>query len=628
MSQFLPTLKRYFGYTEFRPLQAEIMQSFYDGQDTVVLMPTGGGKSLCYQLPSLHLAGMTIVISPLISLMKDQVDALNASGIAATFLNSSVEGTELRRLMDAARKGEYKLVYMAPERVVLSGIDDWLRACNITALAIDEAHCISAWGHDFRPDYRNLKRLRQTLPDVPVMALTATATPRVRKDIITELELASPQVFVSSFYRDNLHIRVVPKQNELQKILTLLTTHADESCIIYCFSRKNTEELATLLQAQGVAAGAYHAGLEADQRSQVQDDFIHDRVKVVCATTAFGMGIDKANVRLVIHRSFPKTLEGYYQEIGRAGRDGLPSECVLLYSAADKIKLDYFLRQMSDETERKKEAAHIRAVMQYAESRQCRWLQLLRYFGEEATITSCGTCDVCQAATDTVDATELTQKILSTILKTGERFGKTHILKVVHGSKEQKILDRGHETLSVWGIAKDTPTTVLNEVFMQLLARGFIKQNDGEYPTFCVTPAGKQFLIKKATIQLPRVATDLPSLHPSPTTRRRDERTPNQQTAARDRQQAAMSDYETDHACFAVLRTLRKHIADEKGIPAFAVFTDATLNHLAAHKPQTKAAFAATPGVGAKKLETYANVFMEAIREYIKPSNVPDERKR
>ena len=617
MSQFLPTLKRYFGYTEFRPLQAESMQSFYDGKDTVVLMPTGGGKSLCYQLPSLHLTGMTIVISPLISLMKDQVDALNAIGITATFLNSSVAATELRRRMDAATKGEYKLIYMAPERVALSGIDDWLRASSITALAIDEAHCISAWGHDFRPDYRNLKRLRQTLASVPVMALTATATPRVRADIIAELELVSPQIFVSSFYRDNLHIRVVPKQNELQKVLALLSNHVNASCIIYCFSRKNTEELADLLRARGLAAGAYHAGLEADQRSQVQDDFINDRVKVVCATTAFGMGIDKANVRLVIHRSFPKTLEGYYQEIGRAGRDGLPSECVLLYSAGDKTKLDYFLRQMSDETERKKEADHIRTVMQYAESRQCRWQQLLRYFGEEATIDSCGTCDVCQASTDTVDATEFTQKILSTILKTGERFGKTHVLKVVRGSKEQKILDRGHEFLSVWGVAKDTPTAVLNEVFMQLVAHGFIKQNDGEYPTFCVTPAGKQFLIKKATIQLPRMATDMPSLSPPPTTHKRDERTPNQPKAARQRRQPVVPDSETDQECFAVLRTLRKQIADEKGIPAFAVFTDATLNHLAAHKPQTRAAFAATPGVGAKKLETYADVFMEAIREYI-----------
>jgi len=616
MSPYLETLKKHFGYTSFRPLQEDVIHEFCQKRDTVVLMPTGGGKSLCYQLPALVFEGMTIVISPLISLMKDQVDALTANGVSATFLNSSVDRHELRQRMEKASVGKYNLIYMAPERLSVPGIHDWLRTCNITALAIDEAHCISQWGHDFRPDYRNLKSFRQSFPLIPIIALTATATPQVKDDIISELNLSSPKTFVSSFYRENLHIKVIPKKNELKKIVALLSKHQGESCIVYCFSRKDTEALATLLQEEGFSAGAYHAGLESSKRSQMQDNFIHDRIHVIAATTAFGMGIDKPDVRLVIHRTFPKTLEGYYQEIGRAGRDGLPSECVMLYSAGDKIKLDYFLGMVSDEAERQKELKNILEVMGYAESRTCRWVSLIKYFGETPTISSCATCDVCKSQDDTVDATEITQKMLSGIIKTDNRFGKAHVLKVLRGSKEQKILERSHDSLSVWGIAKDIPESVLSEVFMQLIAHGFIQRNDGEYPTFFVTNSGKKFLTKKETLELPRVQEEMLVTEVDPVSSHKS-------TASNKKKKSRIKKAVlTDEKCFVELKLLRKKLADERGVPAFIIFGDASLHDMSYKKPQTTKEFQDITGVGEKKLTEYGEVFMKAIGEY--KENNPD----
>ncbi len=613
MSRLLETLKNNFGYTSFRPLQQDVIEVFCERQDTVVLMPTGGGKSLCYQLPALIFDGVTIVISPLISLMKDQVDALTANGIPTTFLNSSVDGEELSARMRDATRGKYRLLYMAPERLSLPGVDAWLRMCNVSAIAIDEAHCISQWGHDFRPEYRNLSSFRSTFPTIPIIALTATATPKVRDDIIAQLHLREPRVFVSSFYRDNLHIRVLPKKDEIVKIISLLSAQKGNSCIVYCFSRKDTESLAETLRARGFSASAYHAGLEPAKRSQVQDDFIHDRVNIIAATTAFGMGIDKPDVRLVIHRTFPQTLEGYYQEIGRAGRDGLPSDCVMLYSAGDKIKLDYFLDQVSDEGERAKGLEQIREVMEYAESRRCRWVHLIRYFGEDPRITTCGSCDVCTQAHDTVDATEVTQKILSGILKTGERFGKAHVLKVLRGSREQKIVDLGHDTLSVWGIARTESESVLREVFMQLLACGFIEKHTGEYPTFYVTKRGKQFLMSKETIQLPRIAEGsvMDDVYVEPVAKK---------TTVQRKQKAygpELMETESDAECFAMLRALRRSIADERGVPAFIIFGDATLHEMSARKPQTLEEFKTITGVGEKKLKEFGNLFIIALQKYL-----------
>jgi len=620
MSDYFETLKKNFGYTSFRPLQEDVINEFCQKKDTVVLMPTGGGKSLCYQLPAIIFEGVTIVISPLISLMKDQVDALTANGVSATFLNSSVDEIELNRRMEKAVRGEYRLIYMAPERLSVIGIHDWLRTCNITALAIDEAHCISQWGHDFRPDYRNLKSFRKSFPTIPIIALTATATPRVRDDIINELNLSNPKTFVSSFYRENLQIKVIPKKNELKKIVSILKKYKDESCIIYCFSRKDTESLAALLQKEGFSAGAYHAGLESSKRSEMQDDFIHDRINIITATTAFGMGIDKPDVRLVIHRTFPKTLEGYYQEIGRAGRDGLPSECIMLYSAGDKIKLDYFLGMVSNEVERQKELDNILEVMNYSESRTCRWVSLIKYFGETPTIVSCTSCDVCRSANETVDATEITQKMLSGIIKTDNRFGKAHVLKVLRGSKERKILDHSHESLSVWGIAKEIPESILSEVFMQLIAHGFIKRNEGEYPTFRVTKSGKDFLTKKETLKLPRVQeemmlddVDAIILHKN-------------NPKKKSKKSRAKVDFDTDEDCFEELKALRKKLADKKGVPAFIIFGDASLHDMSYKKPQTTEEFQNITGVGEKKLTEYGETFMKAIGEYLKNKSSGTEK--
>ena len=613
MRDLLETLKNNFGYTSFRPLQQEIIETFCEKRDTVVLMPTGGGKSLCFQIPALIFDGVTVVISPLISLMKDQVDALNANGVAATFLNSSVAHDALEERMREATQGKYRLIYMAPERLAMSGMDTWLRACNVSAFAIDEAHCISQWGHDFRPEYRDLRLLRTHFGAVPIIALTATATPKVRDDIIAQLHLRTPRVFVSSFYRENLQLRIMPKRNELQKIIALLSAHKDDSCIIYCFSRKDTEELALVLRAKGFVVGAYHAGLNAEKRSQVQDDFIHDRISIITATTAFGMGIDKPDVRLVIHRTFPQTLEGYYQEIGRAGRDGLPSTCVLLYSAGDAIKLEYFVEQKAQEDERVRARQQMRTVMEYAESRACRWTHLIRYFGERPEITACDTCDVCTAGQQMADATLVTQKILSGILKTGERFGRGHVLKVLRGSREQKILDLSHDTLSVWGILREVSESTLQEVFMQLCGVGFIEKNSGEYPTFRVSQRGRQFLMNKETVQLPKlhdevyedVAEETPVSPRTGLVKKKSKHT------------HGSSSQPADTDCFAVLRTLRRELADTRGVPAFIIFGDAALHAMASQKPQTLEDFRNIPGVGEKKLKEFGELFITTIRTYV-----------
>jgi ATP-dependent DNA helicase RecQ len=389
------TLKQYFGYDEFRPLQKEIIERVLAKEDCLVLMPTGGGKSLCFQLPALLSEGVTIVVSPLISLMKDQVDALTGNGISAALINSSLTFEENSGVIDRAKRGEIKILYVTPERLALSAFEAVLRTLNVTMFAIDEAHCISEWGHDFRPDYRNLKNLREKFPNIPIIALTATATEKVRADIVRQLALPSPHVFTSSFNRQNLSYEVLPKKDSFGTILSLLSLYADESVIIYCFSRKDTETIAEKLHKQGYKAATYHAGLSSDKRRDNQERFIRDEIQVMVATIAFGMGIDKPDVRLVIHHSLPKSVEGYYQETGRAGRDGLPSRCVLLYSVADKFKQEYFINQLRDGEEKDQAVQNLNQSVQYGELRECRRKFLLRYFDEDYTETNCGNCDRC-----------------------------------------------------------------------------------------------------------------------------------------------------------------------------------------------------------------------------------------
>jgi ATP-dependent DNA helicase RecQ len=583
-------LKKYFGHENFRSVQEQVIKHFLSDKDAVVVMPTGGGKSLCFQLPALVREGTTIVISPLISLMKDQVDALCANGIAATMLNSSIEAGELQKRMRAAEKGKYKLIYIAPERLASPNVSDWLTKINIAALAVDEAHCISQWGHDFRPDYRNLKQFRKRFGKIPIIALTASATQVVRDDIVRELELRQHEVFLSDFYRENLHISVMPKINANQKIIRLINKYKHESAIVYCFSRKETDQLTKILLREGISAGSYHAGMSADERSCVQDAFVRDEISVVVATIAFGMGIDKPDVRLVIHKTFPKTIEGYYQEIGRAGRDGLTSECVMLFSAGDKIKLDFFLNRMEDEKRRMSEEKKIREVMQFSQARSCRWQWITAYFGQKGLIP-CGTCDVCLNSENTEDATEIVQKILSTVVRTGNFFGKGHVIKVLRGSRDRVIRAKKHEQLSVWGIAKEHSTAELTEFFAHIVAKGLLVQNEGEYETFRISQKGIKFLNKREKIKLPKIQKELVLAEKRGDTEGYDEE------------------------IFEKLRVLRKEIADKKNVPSFVIFGDVSLREMANQLPITIEQFGKISGVGKQKLEKYGELFTKFIKK-------------
>ena len=500
----LSLLKSRFGYESFRPLQAEIIDNVLAQRDTLVLMPTGAGKSLCYQLPALLFDGTTLVVSPLIALMKDQVDALNAAGISAAYINSSLSGAEAQQVQAQVREGRVKLLYVAPERLALPGFQRFLREIELSLIAIDEAHCISEWGHEFRPDYRNLRQLREDFPAVPVIALTATATERVREDIVVQLGLQQGETFLSSFNRENLHYSVLPKEGSLEQLTPLLDRHRDQPAIIYCFSRQETEDIAGGLRAKGYGVRAYHAGLDSETRRLTQEDFVRDRAPIVVATIAFGMGIDKPDVRLVVHHSLPKSLEGYYQETGRAGRDGLPSECVLLYSYGDKARQDYFINRMDDSTEQQNAREKIARVVEYAQLSTCRRRFLLEYFGETWTSEGCGGCDVCLEPREEFDATEIAQKVLSAVVRTGERFGTAYVIRVLLGSRDKRILEMGHQQLSVYGIARDWGRSELREVIGLLQAKGFLAQSNADYPMLAVTPEGREFLRRRDALVLSR----------------------------------------------------------------------------------------------------------------------------
>ena len=601
------TLKKYFGYDEFRPLQEEIISNVLNHNDSFVLMPTGGGKSLCYQLPALMLDGLTIVISPLIALMKDQVDALQANGIKAEYMNSSLTYEENTEIQKRVLNHQVKILYVAPERLATSSFRDFINQLNsfddteaISLIAIDEAHCISEWGHDFRPDYKNLSSLKSWLPNTPLIALTATATPKVKDDIINQLHINSAHIYTSSFDRENLNIQVISKKNSYEKILHYIDKYKGESAIIYCFSRKDTENIAEGLKEDGYSALAYHAGLSPEERKEAQDLFIKDKVNIIAATIAFGMGIDKPDVRLVLHHTFPKTIEGYYQEIGRAGRDSLPSECVLLYSIADMRKHEYFHTEISDFDELNKTKQKLSEMIDYCESQFCRRKHLLNYFGQQYNIENCGSCDICLTEKKTIDATIISQKILSAVHKTGSKFAAAYIANVLKGKNLKKIRENGDDKLSVFGIVNDYSDDDIKFFIKAIFNAGLLEYNSIEYQTYRISQKGRDFLKYKEAIELNAPPVD--------------------EFDAIDVSNTIETKY--DDTLFQELRILRKQFAEDMNVPPFVIFSDVSLQEMAFYIPVNTEDFSKISGVGEQKLEKFGEQFISVISDFSEENNL------
>ena len=606
-------LKRYFGFSTFRPLQEEIISKILERRDVVVLMPTGGGKSLCYQVPALMMEGTAVVVSPLLSLMKDQVEGLRANGIPAAALNSLNDEAENVRVRAACMRGELKLLYISPERLVLE-IPYLIRDMKVSLFAVDEAHCISQWGHDFRPEYAQLGVLRQTFPEVPIVALTATADRLTREDIQKLLGLSDPAVFISSFDRPNLSLEVkrgYQKKEKDRAILALIARHRDDCGIIYCMSKKTTESVAEMLRDHDVQAVAYHAGLSAEERERAQDDFIHDRVQVVCATVAFGMGIDKSNVRFVVHYNLPKSIESFYQEIGRAGRDGLPSETVLFYSLGDLVQLSRFAQESG---QREINMQKLRRMQEYAESDVCRRRILLNYFGEH-TDCDCGNCDVCKNPPQRFDGTVLAQKALSAIARASQQASLRVVVDILRGSFSPEVLKGHYEALKTFGVGRDVPGRDWQDYLMQMLQNGLFEIAYEEGNHLKLTEAGWQVLREGRRVQLAVV--------------RREEKQPQRRgrKVARpaapvlrfpERERAAATaEAPRRQALFEALRALRKQLADAQGFPPYIVMSDRVLQSLCEACPTTVEEFGMVSGIGDFKKQKYGKDFVDVIRRFV-----------
>ncbi len=609
----LPLLKQYFGFTSFRPLQEEIIRDSLAGQDVFALLPTGGGKSLCFQLPALARDGLTVVVSPLIALMKDQVDALQAAGVPATFLNSSLVAGEGRARLRGLHNGEYRLLYVAPERLLLSGFLEDLKRWNVQLVAVDEAHCISEWGHDFRPEYRQLAQLRELFPKVPFMALTATATGRVREDIVTHLKLREPKCYVASFNRPNLTYRVIAKNKPYDQLLDFLRSRPKDSGIVYCLSRKATESVAERLNENGIKARPYHAGLTPKERSEHQELFLRDNIRVVCATIAFGMGINKPNVRFVVHYDLPKNIEGYYQETGRAGRDGLPGECVLLFSAGDVVKQTTFIDEKPNPQERQIAREQLQQMVHYAECANCRRVELLAYFGEDygravllhgqadqpasPTEAGCGACDNCLSPRATFDGTLAAQKFLSCVYRIREKngfgVGLNHVVEVLTGADTEKIRKWGDEQLSTYGIGKEHGRPEWAAIGRELVRLGFLRQTAEKFSVLEITNEGRAALKerRKVTLTKPVAAPETKVHH--------------------------VGEISCDETLFERLRELRKRLADERDVPAYIIFSDVALRQMARNYPESERDFARISGVGEKKLREFGEVFLREIAAHL-----------
>lgn len=594
----LQTLKTYFGYDSFRPLQEEIIRHILDGNDALVLMPTGGGKSICYQLPALLREGTAVVVSPLISLMKDQVEALCANGISAGALNSSNDETENAALRRACTEGRLKLLYISPEKL-LAEANYLLRDMHISLFAIDEAHCISQWGHDFRPEYAQMGILHQQFPHVPIIALTATADKITREDIIRQLHLNHPRTFISSFDRPNLSLTVKRGYQQKEKsktILDFIARHPGESGIIYCMSRSKTESVAQMLQKQGIRTAVYHAGLSPSLRDEAQDDFINDRVQVVCATIAFGMGIDKSNVRWVIHYNLPKSIESFYQEIGRAGRDGLPSDTLLFYSLADLILLTKFATESGQQNINLEK---LQRMQQYAESDICRRRILLSYFGEIAD-HDCGNCDVCKNPPERFDGTVIVQKALSAIVRTDQQIGTGVLVDILRGNMSPEVVGKGYQQLKTFAAGRDVPARDWHDYLLQMLQLGYFEIAYNENNHLKITSAGSDVLFGRATARLVVIRRE--ETNETKRGRKRKATVPAQELPL------GLPDTENE-ALFEALRKLRKRLADEEALPAYIVLSDKVLHLLSTSRPtNSRSSATSAASENTKKRNTAKNL--------------------
>ena len=601
----LQTLKTYFGYDSFRPLQEEIIRHILDGNDALVLMPTGGGKSICYQLPALLREGTAVVVSPLISLMKDQVEALCANGISAGALNSSNDETENAALRRACMEGKLKLLYISPEKL-LAEANYLLRDMHISLFAIDEAHCISQWGHDFRPEYAQMGILHQQFPHVPIIALTATADKITREDIIGQLHLNHPRTFISSFDRPNLSLTVKRGYQQKEKsktILDFIARHPGESGIIYCMSRSKTESVAQMLQKQGIRTAVYHAGLSPSLRDEAQDDFINDRVQVVCATIAFGMGIDKSNVRWVIHYNLPKSIESFYQEIGRAGRDGLPSDTLLFYSLADLILLTKFATESGQQNINLEK---LQRMQQYAESDICRRRILLSYFGEIAD-HDCGNCDVCKNPPERFDGTVIVQKALSAIVRTDQQIGTGVLVDILRGNMSPEVVGKGYQQLKTFAAGRDVPARDWHDYLLQMLQLGYFEIAYNENNHLKITSTGSDVLFGRATARLVVIRRE--ETNETKRGRKRKATVPAQELPL------GLPNTENE-ALFEALRKLRKRLADEEALPAYIVLSDKVLHLLSTSRPTNLEEFGNISGIGEYKKKKYGKEFINLIRKY------------